>query len=56
MLNGLISRLIKYALLLAAAGELLDATTAMRRQAFRATRPGLISLRALNRGLVGPGR
>ncbi len=52
-MNNLIGSLIKYALILGAAGQLVDATIAMRNNAWKASSGGLISLGALNRSLVG---
>ena len=53
-MDGLILRLIKYAFYLGVAGQLVDATIAMRGKAFEASSHGLVSLRALNHALMGP--
>ncbi len=45
--------LIRYALILGMAGQLVDATIAMQRKAFEASQNGLISLRKLNQNLSG---
>lgn len=54
MIGRLLSFLLKVVFYLAALGELVEITELMRREAFHASRGGLISLRALNAGLVGP--
>ena len=52
-MDSFVLKLLKYALYLGMVGGLVDATRNMRRDAAHAGRNGLISLRALNEGLVG---
>lgn len=49
----LVDKLFRLALLLALGGGLVDATIEMRDKAIKAHSHGLISLRAINRQLVG---
>jgi hypothetical protein len=49
----LIFRLLEFAILIGLAGGLVDLTRDMRREAYKAHKTGLISLKRLNEGLVG---
>ncbi len=53
-ITNLILALIKFALAVGIAGGLTDLTLSMRANAAKASRAGIISLKELNRSLVGP--
>jgi hypothetical protein len=45
--------LLEFTILVGIAGGLVDLTRDMRKEAYKAHRTGLVSLKELNRGLVG---
>ena len=53
-MRNLIGSALKWAFILAAAGELKTATLIMMRKAAKASTPGLISLSPLNHALQAP--
>lgn len=54
-MNTLVSNLLRAILYLGMAGQLVEATHLMRREAGRASGGGLISLRSINAGLFTRG-
>lgn len=54
LINRIILGVVKLALVIGVAGGLTDLTLAMRSEAARAHRQGLVSLKRLNTALIGP--
>lgn len=54
LITRILLGLVKLALIVGIAGGLTDLTLAMRREALTAHKQGLVSLKKLNRSLVGP--
>lgn len=54
LIARIILGIVKLALVIAIAGGLTDVTLVMRSEAARAHKQGLVSLKQLNKALVGP--
>lgn len=54
LISRIVLGLVKLALVIGVAGGLTDITLAMRSEAAKAHRQGIVSLKQLNKGLAGP--